>query len=319
MQYQGSLDTLIKRMPARPYYSNNLAKEGLSFGDIDIALEKKFIQINSPAHNCQALVFDIDDKFAVHKWEESNVAIPTIITKNKRNGHAHYIYLLKNPVAIHNHARYKPVRFLAAIERGFVRRLGADRGYSGLVTRNPLKHPIIDSGKFYDLSELDACLDFEDKRQWEDAERIDSGIGRNVTMFDSVRAWAYRHVLEFPSFNVFSKAVATQCAFINSHFDAPLSYGEVKSTRESIIKWVWKRRYEFSGRKVNRGAYACTRKEAGAMTAEIRKNKTRNKIENAIKEIAKSGKVITNVAIASVCKISTKTVQRHMREIAGHA
>jgi len=319
MHHQGSLDILVSRMPKKPYCSNNLNK-GLEFVDRDEALRKKFIQINSPAHNCQALIFDIDDRFAVGKWEESNVHPPTIISKNKRNGHAHYIYLLKTPVAIHDHARFKPVRYLAAIERGYVRRLGADRGYSGLVTRNPLKHPIIDSGKLYDLSELDACLDFEDKRQWEDAERLESGIGRNVTMFDSVRAWAYRHVLEFPSFNLFSNAVISQCELINAEFDIPLPYSEVKSTSKSVTKWVWKRRFDFKCSKVvNRGAYGCSRKEAGGITAELRRNATRAKIESAIQDIAASGQVPTHALIASICSVSTKTVQRHMKQMSGYA
>ena len=319
MQYQGSLDILINRMPERPYFSNNPKKEGLSCGEIGMALEKRFIQINSPRHNCQALIFDIDDKYAFEKWEDSNVNIPTIITKNKRNGHAHYIYILKTPVAIHNHSRFKPVRYLAAIERGYTRRLEADRGYSGLITRNPLQHPIIDSGKLYDLSDLDACLDFEDKRQWDNAECVDSGIGRNVTLFDSVRAWAYRHVLEFSAFNVFGRAVTSQCELINSGFSFSLSYSELRSTSKSVTKWVWKNRHNFCGREVNRGAYGCTRKEAGIITAESRKNATRSSIEIAIREIAAIGMNPTHAAIASACSISTKTVQRHMKQMAGYA
>jgi len=312
--YKGSLDTLISRMPKKPYCSNNL-KKGLEVVGRDIALRKKFVQINSPAHNCQALIFDVDDKYAVDKWQDSNVSMPTIITKNKRNGHAHYIYLLKNPVAIHNHAHFKPVRYMAAIERGYIRRLGADRGYSGLITRNPLKHPIIDNGKLYSLSELDACLDFEDKRRWEDAERLESGIGRNVTMFDSVRFWAYRHVLEFQSVTMFGKAVVSQCELINSGFRHPLPFSEIKSTAKSITKWVWSRRFDFTGRRVNRGAYGCTRKEAGLVTAEIRRNVTKAKIEDAIRKMAAAGSGLTHAAIALECGISTKTVQRHMKQI----
>jgi len=135
-------------------------------------------------------------------------------------------------------------------------------------------------------------------------------------MFDSVRAWAYRHVLEFSSFNLFGQAVISQCELINSGFDLPLSYGEVKSSSKSVTKWVWNQQLNFAGREVNRGAYGCTRKEAGAMTAEGRRSVTRAKIVSAIGEIATTGKVPTHAAIASACEISSKTVQRHMKQMA---
>jgi hypothetical protein len=63
-----------------------------------------------------------------------------VVMVNPANRHAHVAYVLDVPVGRHDAARLKPLTLLAAIERGPTRRLGSDRGYSGLLVKNPL-HP----------------------------------------------------------------------------------------------------------------------------------------------------------------------------------
>ena len=49
----------------------------------------------------------------------------------------HLIYLLTAPVAVSDVARIQPVLFMAAIQEGLRRALEADRGYAGVVVKNP--------------------------------------------------------------------------------------------------------------------------------------------------------------------------------------
>ncbi len=57
------------------------------------------------------LSFDLDYPDAGHKFEELKVPPPTIITTNRANGHAHYLYELITPVAYHQLARQKPQEY----------------------------------------------------------------------------------------------------------------------------------------------------------------------------------------------------------------
>ena len=63
---------------------------------------------------------------------------PHWISINPENGNYHLGYLLAAPVARTNAARLKPLRYLAAIEHVLAHRLGADVGYVGLITKNPV-------------------------------------------------------------------------------------------------------------------------------------------------------------------------------------
>ena len=63
---------------------------------------------------------------------------PHWIAINPENGNYHLGYLLAAPVARTNAARLKPLRYLAAIEHVLAKKLGADMGYVGLITKNPV-------------------------------------------------------------------------------------------------------------------------------------------------------------------------------------
>src|SRR5690606_40230370 len=57
--------------------------------------------------------------------------------QNPKNGHAHIGYELKAPVSTTTASKQKIIDYLAVIEAGMARKMGADSGYSGLLTKNP--------------------------------------------------------------------------------------------------------------------------------------------------------------------------------------
>lgn len=78
-------------------------------------------------------------------------------------------------------------------------------------------------------------------------------------MFEKGRYWAYKAIRDYMHHNSsyeWEKAVKAQIEAINSNFEEPLPYSEVKATAKSIAKWVWQRfSYgDFSEVQAKRGA-----------------------------------------------------------------
>ena len=133
----------VDRIPRRPYCSDDPA-QGLLIRPQATALAYRHIQHNPPPH-VSCLVFDVDRKpheqhwrEGYHEWRERGLPAPHWISINPENGNYHLGYLLASPVARTSAAKLKPLRYLAAIEHVLARRLGADMGYVGLITKNPV-------------------------------------------------------------------------------------------------------------------------------------------------------------------------------------
>jgi len=217
-------------------------KRGLMFRRRDQALRHRFIEFNG-ANSFLWMLHDNDRADAANAYGMAGVAEPNIVMVNPANGHAHSAYLLSSPVARHPQARSHPLRFFAAIERGITRRVGADSAYAGLIAKNPL-HPHWEvewrRNEPYSLAELADGLSREDMRPQGGRE---SGAGRNVTLFDTLRTTAYREVVDFKragkslvEYGQRLEAVALQ---INQQFAVPLAPSEVRSTLRSVIGWTW--------------------------------------------------------------------------------
>jgi hypothetical protein len=308
-------------MPDKPYCSNDLSS-GLIVRPKDQALKHKYIQHNPPKQ-VQAIVIDIDHDQSFNAADENNVQLPSLMVLNPENGHGHAVYLLKNMVTVSAAARMKPQRWLAGLERAYTRRLSGDMGYTGLISRNPLLHPILDSSRIYDMSELDAPLDFTDKAPYRESH-LEHGTGRNCTMFDLVRVWAYKKVLFYVSETEFYNDVLKKCREINGGFNHPLSDSEPRATAKSITKWTWRNRFNF-GHEKNRGVLMLDmceemgtkqkQREGALYTAKIKRETSSTKIQAAYELLKSSGKKATQANVAEVTKLSLRTVKNHWKEI----
>ena len=138
-------------------------------------------------------------------------------------------------------------------------KLGADLAYSQLITKNPL-HPQWRTTFWTDRAyTLDYLADFVDlpKKLPKKLEVV--GLGRNVTMFEKGRHWAYKAVRDYMhhhSSSAWEQAVRSHLESVNEGFEPPLPYVEIKATAKSISRWVWQRfSYgEFSEIQSKRGA-----------------------------------------------------------------
>lgn len=247
MQEQLKLDIPLfdaDRLPRKPYCSDDLA-HGLLIRPLKIAIRMRYIQPNPPGI-VSYLSFDIDRPDAGAAWLDSNAPRPSFIIKNPDNGHAHYLYALAAPVTTTSASRLKPMQYVAAIERAIAEQLRSDAGYSGLIIKNPAHQhwqTIVVETLPYSLSRLAQGLDLSAAAN---AERMrecaTSGLGRNCTIFDDLRQWAYRAVAHHwkPGGETgFSQAARAKAHELNL-FQEPLQSKEVDQIAKSVSKWVWK-------------------------------------------------------------------------------
>ena len=242
------LQVFEKLLPPKPYCSDDPAAFGLCIRSRSHAVRRNYIQLNAPTHY-SFLPFDVDRALAAFAWEDVNLPAPNIIIANPKNGHAHIIYMLADPVHALVQPRSRPSRYLADIERGMIRRLEADPGYSGLIAKNPLVPrwrtrwlaPLP-----YHLAQLDASLTRADKRRilrWEH----EVGLGRNCTLFDELRHIAYREVLDFKrrskTLAQFKTRIEDIAAGLNLQFSTsaagPLGPAEMRGIARSVSRFCW--------------------------------------------------------------------------------
>ena len=210
-----------------------------------IAIKKPFIQHNAPCV-ISNLVFDVDTSDAYFSWFDANLPTPSWISKNRQNNHAHIGYMLATPVCTSHRAKQNIIEYLAKIEQAYTLALGADRGYSGLITKNPF-HSDWDNYIFdvqpFDLGYL---ADFVELQELKTDLKEVSGLGRNCLMFDTVRYWAYEAIRSFVSCSSDSwyAEVLKVATSANGAFLEPLPYSEVKATAKSVARWVWRNNTE---------------------------------------------------------------------------
>ena len=248
---------LFDNLPNNPYCMDE--KPGLMLIRIkSIAVKKPYIQVNPPLMTIY-FVFDDDKEDSALSWFDADLPAPLWTTQNPENAHSHHCYKLEIPLCTSEFASIKAIKYAQAIYYAYALKLGADLSYSQLITKNPL-HPQWRTTYWTKQAySLDYLADFVDipKKLPKKLEVV--GLGRNVTMFEKGRHWAYKAIRDYMhhhSSNEWERAVRTHLEAINSGFEQPLPHSEVKATAKSIATWVWERfSYgEFSAIQAKRGA-----------------------------------------------------------------
>ena len=246
------MSNFYQNLPHKPYCTDALGA-GLIIRQKKTAIKMPYIQHNPPSF-ISSLVFDVDTSDAYFSWFDANLPTPSWISKNRQNNHAHIGYMLATPVCTTHNAKHKIIEYTAKIQQAYSLALGADQGYSGLITKNPCnsqwENHIFDVQP-YDLGYL---ADFVELQELKTDLKEVSGLGRNCMMFDTVRFWAYEAIRVF-----ISGAPDDWCAEVlkvainaNDAFIQPLPYSEVKATAKSIARWVWRSHTEAHAKFIER-------------------------------------------------------------------
>lgn len=296
------------RLPYRPYAADDLSA-GLRRHPVAEALLRRHIQPN-PEVLLFWLVYDVDRAGAAIDWQDKPLPPPNIVVTNPANGHAHLIYGLELPVCRTDAGSEKAIRYAAAVEHALRKALRADDGYAGLICKNPLHshwrtawiHPAL-----YSLDELADWLTLPKKLPKRAAE---SGLGRNVTLFDVTRKPFYSRVRAFKATNDrqgFFAAVTAAAEARNAMFPDPLPASEVKALAKSVAKWTW-RHFSlkgFSDWQARQGS------KGGKASGVIRQSKVAN-LRVAAEALRDEG--MTQRAIAEAMGVTERTIRNWLSE-----
>lgn len=203
-----------------------------------IALNFDYVGLNQ--RRVAYLALDIDEPGAAIAHEFAGLPPPTITSITPESGKAHLLYELAAPVSISDYARQKPIALLKHVREQMTIALlpaGADAGYAHLMTKNPLSQRwrVVANDVKYDFQEL---LEYLPDR----ASRMpakSTGEGRNCTLFDRLRTWAYPRVAAARAAGSerWHAALLAQAESMNTD---GLPYSEVKSTAVSVARWTWR-------------------------------------------------------------------------------
>lgn len=263
-------DLILPRLPRRAYCTDN-PKHGLIIRGREVASTKSHLQLN-PSALRHWLLFDIDAPVAALAWERANLPPPNWIAVNPDNSHAHCGYLLEVPVVTSPAGHDKPLRYAAAIENAYRLKLQADPGYAGLICKNPL-HERWRNWFLHDHAySLDELTEWVSLAKPARATEENVGLGRNITLFDTLRSWAYSMVLIYKSANatpdLWFRALLHEAEGINSRFPTLLPYPEVRSLAKSVAKWTWRVFTQHAFSEIQRVRALKRWSEAGSDSAE---------------------------------------------------
>lgn len=232
-------------LPRRPLATDD-PTTGLTRTSRTLALDRRLIETN-PTALTSLLAVDVDHPDALIRalWDRADW-LPTVVTENPGNGHAHAIWALTAPVATTEYAHRRPLALAAAVTEGLRRSVDGDPAFGGLITKNPLNgnwstHWV--TSHTYGLNELAGHLDDADlmpPASWRRARRRNPvGLGRNCCLFETARTWAYREARHhWGDPDGLHRAIATTVRDLNAGFSDPLPSSETRAIATSIHKWI---------------------------------------------------------------------------------
>jgi len=304
------VNTFINNLPKKPYFVDSIGSK-LKIAKKETAIKHKYIQFNDAAFY-RFLVFDIDKAAAALSWENANLPAPNLAVINPSNTHAHLFYYLENPICKTRNAHLKPFRYLKAIYQAYVARLQADLAYAGLIAKNPL-NPAWQTwyihNNLYSLAEL---ADYVELRKLISKKALNKDFaGRNDSLFNTVRVWAYDVRYHYQNYNDFYKAVFSYTNSLNQLFTIPLGISEVKSISTSIAKYCFKHFTKESRQNlIDRTHTPQLQAERGKKSGIARYKKSEDKRASA-RLLRAQGKTYNE--IAGILGVSCRTIIRWVR------
>ena len=252
------LTDFFNNLAYKPYCADELLY-GLKIRPKKTAINMQYIQGNQPCM-LHYFFFDIDRSDAVMAWHDENLPMPYWTAQTQKNGHAHICYKLEIPLCTSEFGSQKAIAYASKIQVGLANKLGADVGYSHLITKNPFHKDWRVTFWTEQAYTLDYLADFVELPKKLNKNQEVLGLGRNCTLFDTVRKWAYKAIRAHRggTFDVWLGEVLKQCKNVNNAFLEPLLYSEVKATAKSIARYCWKKDgyhyQEFIDRQSKKGA-----------------------------------------------------------------
>lgn len=244
--HQRALEWLCSHLPRWTYASDDLKSCWLARRDD--AVQQRYLGLNARA--CVGTITVDCDHDDPYRWRQMGLPTPLYVAVTPATGRHHVTWELERSVARSDNARRRPLAYLARIEAGLVDALKGDRGYVGLLTKNPAHsawHTEWWDGRPVGLRDLAQQIELD---LWEPRRRAVSefaSLGRNCALFEELRQWAYAAKANHSSLGAFRASAQLQAEMINRAFPFPLAAGEIRATVKSVATWTW-RHYQGAGR-----------------------------------------------------------------------
>jgi len=300
-----------ERWPRKPYCSDD--KTARNIRSLASAIKRPYIQANPP-HLRIWSIYDVDRPGGAIAWEDAGLPPPSWAAANRANAHAHLVWGLVAPVLVDSpDLRQGPLRYLCAVEAAFRERLQADQGYSGLITKNP-SHPLWRTLRgpqmAYELGDLAEWVElpkFLPKRRPEEI-----GLGRNVTVFEFLRHYAYRHIRHYKgdvrNFVRWQSHLNGKALERNGDLQNPMDGREVWHIAKSVAKWTW-RSFDIEASDARFSALQAHRGRLGGMA------KGKANEENRLAARVMAAKGLSQRAIADALAVSQKSISNWLKPV----
>lgn len=317
-------NSFIEALPEKVRSTDDF-EYGTRFRKKENALKFRYVEANQ--FYKKHIILDIDEPGSAYWWEEKNLPPPSIVVINPENAHCHYLYELNVPVYYTENAKRAPQKFYENTDIALTNALGADLDYVGKFVKNPL-HPswlVIKHNATYDLEDFGEYLDLQAHKK---KQKLEASLGgRNTTLFDTLRLWAYQEVKQhtfYVSFQdlVDKKAQSINLMFLDNH-NGVLPAKEVLSTAKSVGKWTWRHQYSIGNGGKNRGVLGLPgdmplqqkQVEGAAYTNDTRKKNTLQAILDAAVALKTAGTPITQKSVAIRADVSLDSAKKYWNEV----
>ena len=292
------LSDFFENLAHKPYCADELLY-GLQIRPKKTAINMQYIQGNQPCM-LHYFFFDIDRSEAVMAWHDENLPMPYWTAQTQKNGHAHICYKLEIPLCTSEFGSQKAIAYASKVQAGLANKLGADVGYSHLITKNPFHKDWRVTFWSEQAYTLDYLADFVELPKKLSKKQEVSGLGRNCTLFENARKWAYTAVRDYfhqHSSLIWEKAVLAHIEALNREFETPLPYSEVKAIAKSIAKYCWNK-FSYAGFSEwqSRNAERANAKGACSLGGKAKSFKY-NELRKKALMLKDDGKTITEISI----------------------
>lgn len=297
------------------------------------AIQDKYI---APFHQKYRnyIAVDVDHENWYEKTDDINL-LPNIVIQNKDNGKAHLLFKIK-PIWLGDGASRRLKHYHSNVQKGLTSALGGDLCFNNQTIKNPNNnswntHEL--TSNTYELSDI--AQDIVLPNIW-DYSLIEDDEGRNTTMFNALRFYAYKEVYNNHKCSKSLEFMVRQLAYelydpIIAQFKdkgKPYRISEVECTIRSVVKYTWekytngesftKQRENIDiGRdeKIILDNDVSSKKDRQKLSAEItnknQKIDSEHKIKIAVIELTKDKKNINLSSVSRQSGLARTTVRRH--------
>ena len=334
-------EQILGVLPFKPYCVKEKGSR-LTMSVRQKALHYPYIQFNTHFRKT-FIILDLDYENALTEivYCRIGLPLPNFVVANFDNGKAHAYFKLKYPIidtrglpegsqeryevkygrkSSSNDKPQKSLNFYNHIKIELTEAFDADRGYAGLLSKNPVSPNWRTThlrDEPYTLYELAQILKIPPKREDPRKELVKFSkeeakeAGRNCYVFYTACEFAYLEVRKFrgKTYAQWQNTMIDHCLSINEGLTEPLDYNEIKNIAKSISRYCWKKDsycyQEFIDRQTRKGSLGG--KKGGAV-----RSSQFEPLRKEAKKLKEEGLSIRK--IAETLKVSKTSVSKWLKE-----